>query len=63
MTAVAVWDHHPSADELLEARLKAGWTPTPSALKEGDAVLGHAACAVTVFHSNDQQAQLPVSSD
>jgi hypothetical protein len=47
VTAVAVWDHYPNANELLEARLNAGWTPTPSALKGGDAVLGHAACAVT----------------
>ncbi|HEX8921459.1 MAG TPA: hypothetical protein VF766_08265 [Pyrinomonadaceae bacterium] len=45
--AVAVWNHHPNADELLEARLSAGWTPTPSALKGGDAVIGHAACVVT----------------
>ena len=50
MTAVAVWDHYPSADELLDARLKGGWRPTPSPLKDGDAVLGHAACAVTANH-------------
>ncbi|HEX8495222.1 MAG TPA: hypothetical protein VF658_20595 [Pyrinomonadaceae bacterium] len=42
MTAVAVWDHYPTADELLGARLESGWTPTPSALKDGDAVVGHA---------------------
>ncbi|HEY7544351.1 MAG TPA: hypothetical protein VID27_05695 [Blastocatellia bacterium] len=42
-----MWDHTPSADELLEARLAEGWTPTPSRMKEGDRVLGHAACRVT----------------
>ena len=47
MTAVAVWDHLPSADEILRARLDGGWSPTPSMLKDGDEILGHAACAVT----------------
>ena len=47
MTAVAVWDHLPSADEILKVRLEAGWIPTPSMLKESDEILGHAACAVT----------------
>ncbi|HWE37193.1 MAG TPA: hypothetical protein VG406_11555 [Isosphaeraceae bacterium] len=42
--AVAIWDHAPSPDELLDARLKRGWGPTPTALKDGPAVLGHAAC-------------------
>ncbi|HEX6625212.1 MAG TPA: hypothetical protein VF064_15980 [Pyrinomonadaceae bacterium] len=41
-----MWDHLPSADEILAGRLAAGWQPTPSALKDGDRVLGHAACAV-----------------
>lgn len=44
MTAVAVWDRLPSADELLAARLAGGWTPTPTATREGDKILGHAAC-------------------
>jgi len=44
VTAVAVWDHRPSARELLDARLGAGWKPTPSSLKGGDRVLGYAAC-------------------
>ena len=47
ITAVAVWDHPPSAKELLDARLNAGWEPRPSMLKEGDRVVGHAACVVT----------------
>lgn len=43
MTAVAVWDHAPTPDELLAARLAAGWRPTASKLRAGDQVLGHAA--------------------
>jgi hypothetical protein len=42
-----VWDHHPTADELLKVRLNEGWQPTPSLLKDGDKVLGHAACLFT----------------
>jgi hypothetical protein len=41
-----VWDHVPGADEILRGRLAAGWQPTPSTLKDGDRVLGHAACVV-----------------
>ena len=44
MTAVAVWSHRPMARELLDARLEGGWAPTASPLKEGDRVLGFAAC-------------------
>jgi hypothetical protein len=46
VTAVAVWDKHPNADELLERRIANGWKPTPSNRKDGDAVEGHAACMV-----------------
>jgi hypothetical protein len=42
--AVAIWDHRPSADELLDKRVAAGWRPMTTATKEGDIVLGHAAC-------------------
>ena len=48
MTAVAVWDHRPSARELLDARVAAGWTPTPTAVRGGEEILGYArdlACA------------------
>jgi hypothetical protein len=45
VTAVAVWDHQPSADELLAARLERGWAPTPTDTRDGPKVLGHAACA------------------
>jgi hypothetical protein len=48
ITAVAVWDHLPSANELLEVRLAAGWQPRPTLLKDGDRVVGHAACLVTM---------------
>jgi hypothetical protein len=44
--AVAVWDRVPTPDELLKARLEKGWQPRPSLLKEGDVVVGHAACVV-----------------
>ena len=38
-----MWDHEPTADELLEARLADGWEPTPSLLASGATVLGFAA--------------------
>ncbi|MBZ4397148.1 hypothetical protein VZQ01_04715 [Myxococcus faecalis] len=41
-----MWDRRPSADELLDARLQAGWTPTPTSTVDGDVILGHAACRV-----------------
>jgi hypothetical protein len=44
VTAVAVWDHRPDAAELLDARVTRGWRPTPTALQDGDRVLGYAAC-------------------
>jgi hypothetical protein len=46
VTAVAVWDKHPTADELLQRRVENGWKPTPSRLKDGDIVVGHGACLV-----------------
>jgi len=46
LTAVAVWDHRPTPDELLDQRLGSGWRPTPTRLKEGPRILGHAACRV-----------------
>jgi hypothetical protein len=46
LTAVAVWGHKPTADELLARRVTLGWTPTCSLLKDGPRVLGHAACLV-----------------
>ncbi|MEQ9319302.1 MAG: hypothetical protein RIF41_09080 [Polyangiaceae bacterium] len=37
-----MWDHRPSADELLDARVEAGWTPTPTSTVDGDVIFGHA---------------------
>jgi hypothetical protein len=47
-----VWDHEPAADELLHARLADGWQPTPTAMRDGDVVLGHAACLVRDSDAN-----------
>jgi hypothetical protein len=44
VTAVAVWSHRPSAEELLQARLERRWSPTPTATRDGERVLGYAAC-------------------
>jgi hypothetical protein len=46
VTAVAVWNHHPSPQELLEARLARNWRPTATATREGEQVLGYAACVI-----------------
>jgi hypothetical protein len=43
VAGVTVWDHRPSPDELLQRRLADGWQPTPTDLRSGPAVLGHAA--------------------
>jgi hypothetical protein len=52
-----VWDHVPSADEILQARVQDGWKPTPSSLKDGDRVLGHAACLATSIDAADREAE------
>ncbi|MEO6724556.1 MAG: hypothetical protein ABIU20_09380 [Blastocatellia bacterium] len=39
-----MWDHHPTPDELLAVRISEGWQYTVSPLRDGDQVLGHAAC-------------------
>jgi hypothetical protein len=44
VNAVSVWDHQPSDDELLDARLALGWRPTATDTPEGPKILGHAAC-------------------
>jgi len=41
---VSVWDHLPTAREILDRRIEAGWRPRPSLLKSGDVVEGFAAC-------------------
>ena len=46
ITSLAVWDHRPTAQELLEARLAHGWRPTSTATQTGPRILGFAAqCA------------------
>jgi hypothetical protein len=49
MNGVSVWDHQPTADELLEARLARGWVPVATSTVDGDVVMGHAACRVTAL--------------
>jgi hypothetical protein len=44
VNAVSGWDHRPTADELLDARIARGWTATPTGTVDGPVVLGHAAC-------------------
>lgn len=43
--AVAIWDHSPTPQELLDGRFARGWRPTPTETVEGGVVLGYAACA------------------
>jgi hypothetical protein len=45
--AVAIFDHQPSAWELLDRRFERGWRPTPTATRDGDVILGYAACRVS----------------
>jgi len=42
--AVAIWDHSPDEAELLERRLADGWRPRATPTRDGDLVLGYAAC-------------------
>jgi hypothetical protein len=44
--SVALWDHEPTADELLTRRLERGWKPTPTATRDGKVVLGYASRAI-----------------
>jgi hypothetical protein len=46
VNAVSVWDHRPTADELLDRRLANGWVPTPTGTVDGPQILGYAACRV-----------------
>jgi hypothetical protein len=52
---VSVWDHRPTAAELLEQRLASGWRPKPSLLKEGDVVEGYAACVIATRKPEPQR--------
>ncbi|MFP2907309.1 hypothetical protein ACLESD_20135 [Pyxidicoccus sp. 3LFB2] len=42
---------------MLDARLAAGWTPTPTSTVDGDVILGHAACRVPVPPAAAQDAR------
>ena len=44
---VSVWDHLPTAREILDKRLETGWRPRPSLLREGEVVEEFAACLFT----------------
>jgi len=48
--AVAIWDHQPSPQELLDRRLERGWRPTPTATVDGHIILGFAACTSGRFN-------------
>jgi hypothetical protein len=48
LTAVAVWQRKPSADELLDWRLQHGWQAEATPLRDGPAILGHAATCCQV---------------
>jgi hypothetical protein len=37
-----VLDSRPTAQSLLDARLAAGWVPTPTATRDGPQILGYA---------------------
>jgi hypothetical protein len=50
-----VWDHRPTADELLAKRLALGWVPKPSLLRDGDLVEGHAACLFAAPRKGEEQ--------
>ncbi len=39
---VCVWDHTPTAQELLQARLARGWQPTSSEFSNGERIVGYA---------------------
>ena len=41
---VSVWDHLPTAGEILDRRVEVGWRPRASRLRSGDVVEGFAAC-------------------
>jgi len=44
VNAVSVWDHRPTAAELLDDRIARGWVATPTGTVDGPVVMGYAAC-------------------
>jgi hypothetical protein len=37
-----VWGSKPTADDLLAARVAAGWVPVPTDTRDGPVIMGHA---------------------
>jgi hypothetical protein len=54
-----VWDHRPTADELLDDRLARGWAATPTGTVDGPVVLGHAACRMPAGRPAGESAGKP----
>jgi len=46
--AVAIWDHAPTGDELVERRREQGWLPRHTDTVDGPIVLGLAGCLLKV---------------
>jgi hypothetical protein len=61
LAAVAAWDHKPTADELLEARIADGWQPTESALQGGLRIEGYAACLVRLNSESTSRKEIGVT--
>jgi hypothetical protein len=61
LAAVAAWDHKPTADEMLKARVAGGWQPTDSALQGGHRIEGHAACLVRLNSEQPSRKEIGVT--
>lgn len=46
VASISAWDHRPSAEELLDARLARGWRPASTPTRTGPQVLGYGAKAL-----------------
>jgi hypothetical protein len=59
--AVAIFNHEPAPIELLERRIERGWRPTPTATRDGDVILGYAACRASndLTPANHDSRRLP----
>jgi hypothetical protein len=44
--AVAIWDHAPTGDELVERRRQSGWIPRSTDTVDGEVVMGLGACLI-----------------
>ena len=59
--AVAIWDHEPTGDELVERRGQQGWIPRPTDTVDGEVVMGLGACLIRT--GNGMAGPRPVDSD